>query len=365
VLGGEEQQLGLIVGCGMAGSIVIRFAQGVGIDRHGAGRIWASSMVAYTVALLLHLTIATAYGPSIFLARLLMQSAVAGIFGASITFVSLRVPPQRMAEIIGTLGTSGFIGIMVGPMISDWICGHGPPVREQVDRLFQVAAGIAVMATIVVLLAVRREFRVPRRRQPSLGGMLRRYTPWVTCLVSVAMGAGFAIPMTFLRPFAAELRIDHVGVYFAVYAALAFAARLATRQMFERYGNRRWIITGVILLSVSYLFYLPATSLAGLAIPGAIAGVAHALLFPAVMAAGTSVFPRRFLGVATSLMLAMFDLGAFLGAPLVGAFVREAKQRGWPAYPYAFSAVAVFLALIAACYWIRSEPNLGTRRSFV
>lgn len=40
VLGGDEQQLGLIVGAGMVGSIVIRLAQGEAVDRYGASRVW-------------------------------------------------------------------------------------------------------------------------------------------------------------------------------------------------------------------------------------------------------------------------------------------------------------------------------------
>ena len=238
VLGGEERQLGLIVGCGMMGSILVRFAQGVGIDHYGAGRIWICSMVAYALGLVAHLGLTSAFSPSIFLARILMQSSVAGVFGASITFVSLRVPPQRMAEIVGTLGTSGFIGIMIGPAIGDWLCGSGSPERADLQRLFQTAAGIAVLATVATWFAVRGESRTVRRRQPRLSKLLRRYTPWMTALVAAAMGAGFAIPFTFLRPFAAELHIERIGTYFAVYAVSAFIARLSTRQLFERYGNR-------------------------------------------------------------------------------------------------------------------------------
>src|SRR5690606_11799205 len=110
-----------IVGVGMIGSIFIRMAQGDAIDRYGASRIWLWSMIGYSISLLLHLLISTAYSPGAFLVRILMQASLAGIFGASITFVSLRVPARRMAEIIGLLGTSGFLGLMIGPLISDWL----------------------------------------------------------------------------------------------------------------------------------------------------------------------------------------------------------------------------------------------------
>ena len=119
------------------------------------------------------------------------------------------------------------------------------------------------------------------------------------------------------------------------------------------------------LLTLSYLLYIPAKTLWMLAIPGAVAGVAHALLFPAVMAAGTSAFPRRFLGVATSFMLAMFDFGTFIGAPIVGTFLREAKQRDWPAYPYMFAGTAIVFAAILCLYWRKGSRDESLKGSSV
>ena len=361
VLGGKEQQLGLIVGCGMVGSILVRFAQGVGIDHYGASRIWVGCMAAYTASLLAHLWLTSAYSPWIFVARIVMQSSLAGVFGASITFVSLRVSPQRMAEIIGTLGTSGFIGILIGPAIADWLCGDGTPERGTIVRLFQTAVGVAAVGTIATWLAVRGELQLAPRHQPQLFHLLRRYSSWVIALVAAAMGAGFSIPTTFLRPFAAEMGIERIGMYFGVYALAAFIARVSTRRLFERYGNRRWILTGMGLLTASYWLYVPATTLATLAVPGMIAGVAHALLFPSIIAAGTSAFPRRFLGVATSFMLAMFDFGTFIGAPIVGVFLQSAKERGLPAYPYMFAGTGVVFALIFLIYWL--HPSAKERES--
>src|SRR5437016_6297132 len=39
-LGGTELELGVVVGVGMVGSLLMRLAQGVGIDRYGSRHIW-------------------------------------------------------------------------------------------------------------------------------------------------------------------------------------------------------------------------------------------------------------------------------------------------------------------------------------
>jgi len=357
VLGGEERQLGLIVGCGMIGSIITRLAQGDAIDRYGASRVWFWSSVLYSISLLLHLTVSTAYGPWVFCVRLLMQASLAGFFGSSITFVSLRVPPMRMAEMVGALGTSGFIGIMLGPLLGDLLGSGGATQSELVDRLFKTAGIFACLSTIGTWFVTRHAVRPPHRKRPKVLHVIARYNPWLISLTAAAMGAGFSIPMIFLRPFAIEARLGDVGAFFLVYAGIAFTARVATRPHFARLGNRLWISVGLTLLSASFLFYIPVQKPWHLVFAASSAGIAHALLFPSIMAAGTAAFPRRYLGVATSFMLAMFDVGSFIGAPIVGAFLRETKRHTNFAYPLMFAGTAVVLGLITALFCFSSAAS--------
>jgi len=354
VVGGDEQQLGLIVGCGMIGSIVFRIVQGEAVDRYGASRVWLWSTVFYTLSLLLHPLLTTAYGPGIFLTRTLMQASLAGVFGASITFISLRVSADRMAEIVGSLGTSGFLGLMLGPLCSDWLASGESCQRQSVEHLFLFASSIAGASVFVTWLTTNRSVVPRHRRRPPLLKVVARYHPMMILMAASVMGAGLSIPMTFLRPFAVEAKLSGVGIYFLVYAATGFAARLASRSFFQRFGNRWMISVGLVLLSLSFLAYIPVTQTSQLVFPAAVAGVAHAFLFPSIMAAGTAVFPRRYLGVATSLLLAMLDIGTLIAAPVVGAFLHLAKQRTPNAYPWMFATTAIVFALMTLVFFLRS-----------
>ncbi len=354
VVGGEERQLGLIVGFGMIGSIIIRLAQGEAIDRYGAARVWLWSSLLYSIAMMLHLTVTTAYGVEIFVIRLMLQASLAGFSGSSITFVALRVPPMRMAEMVGALGTSGFVGIMLGPLLGDWLASGGASRETVVDQLFLIASTLAILSTAVTWFVTSDAQPAVHRRRPNLWHVVTRYHPLVISITAAAMGAGLSIPMTFLRPFAVEAHLNNVGLFFVVYSCVAFVARVATASHFSRLGNRLWIIVGLSLMTLSFLCYIPVTRTWHLIFPGAIAGVAHALLFPAVMAAGTAAFPRRYLGVATSLILATFDIGVFLGAPIIGAFIREAKHHTDAAYPITFAATAAAIGCVTVIFWCSS-----------
>lgn len=354
-LGGGEGQLGLIVGVGMIGSLCMRVAQGVGIDRYGPRQIWRWSTVFFIVSLVAHLWITSATGFEIFAVRIMMQTSIAGIFGASITYISRRVPPERMAEIIGTLGTSGFVGFLVGPQLGDWICRGEVIQREQLDQLFLTAAGLATAGLVAVWWATQGKTSKANRRQPPVLPLVRRYNPGFVMLVAITVGAGITLPHTFLRTYAAERQISQIGVFFMVYACTAFLVRMSTRRLFAKYGNRPWVICGLALLATSMACYLAIDQVWQLAIPGICAGAAHALLFPAIVASGSTRFPERYRGLGTTLMLAMFDIGNLLGAPLVGGILHWSRLVGLPPYTMMFGTVSCLIAIMAGIYWWRTK----------
>ena len=146
LLGGTEFHLGWIVGVGMVGSLAMRLFLGSWIDRYGARLLWIGSLLLFVVACLAHLAVASHTGATIYLLRLCYCCAVAGVGGASMTFVSMRTCNNRLAEMIGMLGTSGFIGIVVGTELGDLLFGSIGIVPTQVAQMFIIAALFGVLA---------------------------------------------------------------------------------------------------------------------------------------------------------------------------------------------------------------------------
>ncbi len=278
--------------------------------------------------------------------------------GASITFISLRAPRHRTAEIIGALGSSGFIGMALGPAVADWLFALPGSPRTQVNRMFLAAAAMTVLALLLTAIAVhggepRR--RVARRSLP-LWWLLLRYHPGSVLLVAVALGMGTGIPFYFVRPFTAELQIEGIRNFFLVYSGTAFFVRLACRQLPDRWGVKRTVLLGLYSLAASMLAFLLVHGPWMLLLPAALGGVGHAIMFPAAMAGGSLAFPDRYRGLATTLMLTMFDLGMLIGQPLVGTLVHVAQRAGWPAYPTMFLTMTVLLSLAGLVY-ARQPPR--------
>ena len=346
-----------------AGAISMRVFQGVGIDRYGAGNIWMVSVAMVCVSLLAHTWIDSLTTPAVYFARILYTTSLAGAFGASITFISSRAPHHRTGEMIGVLGSSGFVGIALGPAFADWLFSLPGSQQVHVDGMFYCAASMTGLALILAFLAtLAGDSRPVNRRRLPLLRIIRRYHPGSILIVGVAMGIGIGIPFSFLRTFAAELGINQIRGYFLVYAFVAFVTRVLCRRWPDRWGVKRSILLGLIFLTSSMISYLLVRDVWSLMIPASLGGLAHAFVFPAAMSGGSLAFPIRYRGLATTLMLTMFDFGSLVGQPAVGSIVHFAKLSGWPAYPTMFVAVAIFLGTVTIGFALSSGTHSAGQR---
>lgn len=361
-LGGDEFHLGWIVGTGMVGSLLMRLVMGRAIDHYGTRAVWLASTGGYVVACLGHLVVSRYDTPLIYALRMLYQTSVSGFFGASITHVSLRSSPAKMAEVVGTLGTSGFIGMILGPTLADAILGPGPVTVGQLQTAFLTAAALGCVSSFCGFLATRGELALPHSPPMALIPLLRRYRPSFSLLaITACVGMGIGLPGVFLRTYLEELHVPGISFFFWVYAVVAFVTRMSIRRLPERWGIPPMVLLGMAALVLATWGYLPVVARWQLVLPAVPLGVAHAFLFPAVMAGGSGPFPDRYRGLGTTLMLAMLDLGGVVGAPLAGGLLRLAKFQGWPRYPFTFVVLGLTFAAITAWYAVhpvRREPPL-------
>jgi MFS family permease len=407
LLGGTEFHLGWIVGLGMVGSLAIRLFLGSWIDRYGARTLWLGSIVLFVATCAAHLAIASHTGVAIYLLRFSYCCATAGFGGASMTFVSSRAPNERVAELVGMLGTGGFIGSVVGTVLGDLLFGSIAITFAQVAWMFLAAALLGLLALPFALTATKGEkvslricpltvedepaagsdqgsgtrgqrsepknVRSANRHgphpdplpkgegtvsnEPSLLSLIRRYSPRAILTVGVAMGMGLGLPSTFLRTYATELGVPRIAMFFLVYSIAAVAIRVPTRRWSERFGPRRIIMVGMAIMVVSIAALPLVRTEWQLALPAIGYGCSHAILWPAVVAACSAVFPRRHRGLATVLILAAWDLGLLVASPFAGVVLKYSRQIGLPPYPAMFLSVAGLLGLVGLWYAFVSRES--------
>lgn len=346
-LGGDEYDLGLITGLGMAGGVLSRFVQGAVIDRLGPRVIWLGSLSLMVASLLGHFWVERIDSPLIYVLRLVYMVGLAGAFGASITAVSLRAPRGRTTELIGVLGSSGFIGQAIGPMAGDAIFTAQAPLAWKIQMMFSVALGACCISMLLTWLATWGERPRVSRKHPSMFRLIRQYHAGWMLLMAFALGMGIQFPQVFLRGFAKEVGIAHIGSFFLVYTTTAFTFRLLTRRLPERIGVKNAATIGVLILAASLTLYLLVSNPWLLPVPAFLGGLAHALTFPAIIGGGSIAFPKKYRGMGTNLMLVMLDAGALFGQPLIGTMIATSRKFELPAYPLTFTVIGILLATFA------------------
>ena len=362
-VGGDEWHLGWIVGFGSVGAILFRIYQGNAIDRFGPMTIWLLSLTGLIISNLLHVGIQEVDTWQIYAVRLLMNLCIAGTFGSWLSFVSLRVPENKVAEVIGVVGSSGFVGMATGPIIGDWIFATEHAGVSQVDMMFYVSAGLLCGALLSAGLGGfldsqerKRHGAKPlgsRKKKADVAAwdLMKKYHPGFLLIVAGVMGMSISIPGNFLRPFVEQQGIQQIKVFFIVYNVVAFVSRVSMRRAPEVLGLRNTILLGLFLMALSMVLYTLVDSTATMVIPAIAGGLAHSFLFPSVVAGGTAFFPKQNRGLATSLVLAMYDIGMLIGSPLVGISVTTARSRGLPEYPLTFCLISGVLIATGLVLW--------------
>jgi MFS family permease len=350
VLGGSEVHLGWIVGMGMVGSVLMRLSLGRWLDRYGPRIVWLTSLVVLAVTCLAHWKVADYRGLPIYALRMIFTTALAGALGAWTTVIVSRFPGPRMPEILSILGTAGFIGMMLGAHLGDAVYAGKEISRDQTDIMFLLAALLASSVIPLAWGATRGGESPARRRHLPMTPLLGRYQPGRVLLVGIVAGAALAQPTVFLRPYAAELNIPHIGLFFTVSALTAMLSRIVLRGLDRWLGLPRVILCGLGLMVVAQVLFLPVHTPWQLAVPALVFGASQAILSPMVIAAGVMTFPPRHRGLGSTLILATFDIGQLLGAPLAGIVMHASGALALPRYPAMFLSMAAVLIAVGAFY---------------
>jgi len=357
-LGGDVPSVGFIMGVGPIVGLLMRPWIGQLINRWGAKTIWCSGIVIFAISALANLLV-TNLGWPVYVLRsgLVLGSAV--VFASSLTYITQVYPRSRRTEAIGTLGASGFMGMILGPFLGDLAVGDGNPSRADFVVLFAAAAATVVLpAILLVLLRSPQSYEVVKPVSlTDFAKTVRSHFPGAIVFVLLAFGLSMTAPFAFLATYVddAHLHIEGVsmvGLYFWCYAGLGLAVRLSFRRAPERWGRRKVLLTGMTLIAAGMFCYglVHETTSWMLIIPALICGVGHAFVFHTMSALALESFPHEVRGTGSAFTLMMMDVGFIGGAPLLGMIAHQAG------YDWMFATIGLTCAISTAIYAWSSIP---------
>lgn len=344
--GGTESNVGDIVALGTLVAVFLRFSVSHFLDDYGTRRVWPVCSLLFIAGCgtFIAATQATGMMWLLYVARIGFFVGITGMFACSMVHIQNHVPSERRTEIIGNLGSSGFIGIIVGTNLGDWILYAVPAPETQFLVLFGGAGLIGVFYLCIVLIITHGEDREPQSASPMALRLMIRFWPGTVILAAMTMGLGVTATQTFLTRFATSQKIEGIGLFFTGFSISAFFFRLLVGNWSRTIGRHWMLVRGLLGHTAGHLMLAFVTESWHFILPSIVCGFGHAVLFPAVVSLGSGAFPKECRGAGTAIILGFTDFGSLVYAPILG---RIGDEFDFPTMYMTSSGIALATAVVA------------------
>lgn len=363
-LGHGVDTLGYVLSISIVGTLSIRLHIGHWIDRFGCRPSWLVGTCLF----------AAAVGSIQFTGRLwlivvlrtLSAVGIATVMTTVAVFAANIAPPHRRAESIGTIGLAGFLGMIIGPALGDWIF-TGPGTSIVPYRVFfSVSAACSLLAGGTMrVIAFPRSRRAAEGRQPverpprphaiTTARVIIRHWPGVILLIGVVFMMAFCFPMLFLERLAEFRGFRNIKVFFFVYGPTAIIFRIIFRRLPERLGRRRTLLLGLLSMAIGLLCMRGIHAEAQLVLPALLMGTGHCFIFPSMVDLAAGRLPAEHRGTGTSLILGAGDLGLLIGFATLGKLIERFD------FDVALLCLAVTVLATAVLFAVTAYPRVPSR----
>lgn len=341
-LGGTESQIGWIMGSYSLTAILAQPLAGVCIDRFGQKRFLLLGSFMVTLASI-GFAFSTHMDARFILFRIMQGIGYATFYIANLTLVTDIVPSSRRGEAVGLFGISGLMTIAISPAIGELV------IHRAGYSTFFLAAAVAAGSCLVTSLALRNLSSTPRETvAPGLFSFIPSTRILPPILLALIFGLTSGAVFVFLPTYATQAGLTRIGGFYVAYSVAAIGIRLTCGRLSDRWGRRRVILPALLLMGVGTLGLIWFISPVGLLLTGALTGMAHGLLFPALSAytidLAYSDERGRSLGAFSTAMLAGHALASFI-------FGMIAEQFGYRS----IYLIASVITMTTCCLVFRSR----------
>ncbi|MGR3778258.1 MFS transporter [Bacillus paramycoides] len=338
-IGGNESQVGLMMGMFTIAAVVIRPIIGGMLDKYGRKSFIIWGLIFFGLTMLSYNLASTI----IFLAFLRVIHGVTWAVSTTAvgTAITDIIPDSRRGEGMGWYGMAMTIAMAIGPMIGLWVVQN-----YSFHGLFVLATLLSFMAVVLSLIT-----KMPFAPQKEKG-KIQLFEKSVLSITIVVFFLSFAYGgiTTFLPLFASSIDVNP-GTFFLVYAIALTIVRPISGKLLDKYGEVFIILPTLCITILAIVVLTISNSVMGVIIAAVLYGVGFGSAQPALQAAMLTIVAPSKRGVANASFFTAFDLGIGLGAILLGFVSQIFGYR----FLFAGSAISGLIALIIFVIFVKQR----------
>ncbi|KRE52009.1 MFS transporter [Paenibacillus sp. Soil724D2] len=344
-LGGNDIQVGLVIGIFTISSLLTRPFAGRALDLFGRKHVLLVGLAicaltiagySYMAAVTLILTARFVHGIGWGMSTTSLGTVIADI-----------IPAERRGEGMGYYGLSNTFAMALAPLTGLWLMQtYGFP------RVLLISTLLALLSLLSSLfITYTKPLALEKSAQrPKLMDRLWERSAMLPSGLLLCTAICYGGIVTFITLFGHEAGISNVGWFFLCNASMVLIVRPITGMLFDRKGPEWVLLPGALFTLAGLLLLSYAHSEASLAAAAICYGIGFGSLQPALQAWTIARAAPNRRGAANGTFFSANDLGIGLGAMVLGAL---ANISGSYALMYRYSTVLilVFILIYGWCFW--------------
>ena len=319
-------------------------------------------MVAtYTLGFLTNIGYALAGSVPVFIAARVVHGLQFAFVGSlNLTIASDNLPREKLGSGIGIFGIGGALATAIGPSI-------GIAVRNMAENLWGERAGytaVFLVGALFMLLGVIPCAMLPLKKQSkeeraALGKWYKNILSVETIPASILLGLislSNILYSTYMVPYAEELGIENIGLFFTVYAIFLLGARPLFGKLSDKVGMDKVMYPSLIIFALSFVAAGFGRSMGWMLVAAVLDALGYGALNPTIQTLCIRTVEAERRGVASNTQYFGMDLGYFVG-PMIGGMLYKSGTYS-TMYLYGGIVPLAVAFIIFAIIWPKQKNHL-------